>query len=275
MIGRQNKMKKSIALLMALVCTLALALAGCKAVEQDSNTQAPQVINPEVIKIIEEKAEEKKVIVVSGSGSATLTPDMATAYIRVTTSDADPAKAQADNSELMSNVLEAIKAAGVKEEDITTENVSLNERYDYDKSPAVVVGYEMENVVKVTIRSIDDVGKVLGDAIAAGATGTYGLSLSVSDSSGAYQAALKAAIEDATGKADAMAEALGVAIDRVPASVNETSSSYTPNKAYDNIAPMATSEPSTEAAAEVAVNAGDLTVNARVSITFRIAEAQG
>ena len=267
-------MKKSIALLMALVCTLALALAGCKAVEQDTNTQAPQVINPEV-KIIEEKAEDKKVIVVSGSGSATLTPDMATAYIRVTTSDADPAKAQADNKELMSKVLEAIKAAGVKEEDITTENVSLNERYDYDKSPAVVVGYEMENVVKVTIRSIDDVGKVLGDAIAAGATGTYGLSLSVSDSSGAYQAALKAAIEDATGKADAMAEALGVAIDRVPASVNETSSSYTPNKAYDNIAPMATSEPSAEAAAEVAVNAGDLTVNARVSITFRIAEAQG
>ena len=271
-------MKKSIALLMALVCTL--AFAGCKAVEQDTNTQAPQVINPEV-KIIEEKAEDKKVIVVSGSGSATLTldiaitPDMATAYIRVTTSDADPAKAQADNSELMSKVLEAIKAAGVKEEDITTENVSLNERYDYDKSPAVVVGYEMENVVKVTIRSIDDVGKVLGDAIAAGATGTYGLSLSVSDSSGAYQAALKAAIEDATGKADAMAEALGVAIDRVPASVNETSSSYTPNKAYDNIAPMATSEPSAEAAAEVAVNAGDLTVNARVSITFRIAEAQG
>ena len=91
-------MKKSIALLMALVCTL--AFAGCKAVEQDTNTQAPQVINPEV-KIIEEKAEDKKVIVVSGSGSATLTPDMATAYIRVTTSDADPAKAQADNSELM------------------------------------------------------------------------------------------------------------------------------------------------------------------------------
>ena len=57
--------------------------------------------------------------------------------------------------------------------------------------------------------------------------------------------------------------------------MNETSSSYTPNKAYDNIAPMATSEPSEEAAAEVAVNAGDLTVNARVSITFRIAEAQG
>ena len=39
MIRRQNKMKKSIALLMALVCTL--AFAGCKAVEQDTNTQAP------------------------------------------------------------------------------------------------------------------------------------------------------------------------------------------------------------------------------------------
>ena len=33
-------MKKSIALLMALVCTL--AFAGCKAVEQDTNTQAPE-----------------------------------------------------------------------------------------------------------------------------------------------------------------------------------------------------------------------------------------
>lgn len=166
----------------------------------------------------------------------------------------------------MDAVIEAVKAAGVKEEDIATDNVSLSERYNYDKSPAVVVGYDMTNSIKVTICDINSVGKVLGDAIAAGATGTYGLTLTVSDSSAAYQQALKAAIDDAKGKAQAIAEALSVTLKPIPSAVNEQSSSYTPNAAYD----MRTASVAEDANADVSISPGELTIDARVSVTYEI-----
>lgn len=150
--------------------------------------------------------------------------------------------------------------------DIATDNVSLNERYNYKKTPAVVVGYDMVTSIKVTIRDIDAVGKVLSDAIAAGATGTYGLTLTVSDSSAAYQQALKAAIDDAKGKAQAIAEALGVTLKPIPSAVNEQSSSYTPNAAYD----MRTASAAEDANADVSISPGELTVEAQVSIEYEI-----
>ena len=144
--------------------------------------------------------------------------------------------------------------------------MSLNERYNYKKTPAVVVGYDMVTSIKVTIRDIDAVGKVLSDAIAAGATGTYGLTLTVSDSSAAYQQALKAAIDDAKGKAQAIAEALGVTLKPIPSAVNEQSSSYTPNAAYD----MRTASAAEDANADVSISPGELTVEAQVSIEYEI-----
>ena len=149
--------------------------------------------------------------------------------------------------------------------DIATVSIQVR-TYNYKKTPAVVVGYDMVTSIKVTIRDIDAVGKVLSDAIAAGATGTYGLTLTVSDSSAAYQQALKAAIDDAKGKAQAIAEALGVTLKPIPSAVNEQSSSYTPNAAYD----MRTASAAEDANADVSISPGELTVEAQVSIEYEI-----
>lgn len=261
-------MKKKVIALALCAGMAAVTFTGCKTVAQNPSSATPQVISPEVT-INQTDKEESNVIKVSGSGEAKLTPDIATASIQVRTYNEDPAAAQAENSAIMDAVIEAVKAAGVKEEDIATDNVSLNERYNYDKSPAVVVGYDMTNSIKVTIRDINSVGKVLGDAIAAGATGTYGLTLTVSDSSSAYQQALKAAIADAKAKAEAIAEALGVTVKPVPASVNEDSSSYTPNMAYSEPRMMSTNSVA-EDSADVSISSGELTIDARVSVTYEI-----
>lgn len=259
--------KKAIALALC-ISLAAAAFAGCKLDAQDHNDQAPQVINPEVT-ITQQEKEEANMISVSGSGEVKLTPDIAKVTIEVRTENEDAAKAQAENSAAMDAVMQAIMAAGVAENDITTSNVGLDERYNYDRSPAVIVGYYMTNSIDVTIRDIDSVGRVISDAISAGATSTYGLSLSVADSSGAYQNALKAAILDAQGKAEAIAAALGVKLEPIPASIKETSNSYTPNMDY---MPMEANEIADEAAAVegVSIAAGELSISARVNVDYTI-----
>lgn len=179
-------MKKKALALALCISMAAVMFTGCKTVVQNPTGTTPQVISPEVT-IQQESKEEPTVINVSGSGEIKLVPDIATVSIQVRTYNEKPAAAQAENSAIMDAVIEAVKAAGVKDADIATDNVSLNERYNYKKTPAVVVGYDMVTSIKITIRDIDAVGKVLSDAIAAGATGTYGLTLTVSDSSAAYQ----------------------------------------------------------------------------------------
>lgn len=261
-------MKNKVIALILCIGIAGIMFAGCKTVTQTPNSPAPQVISPEVT-IQQESKEEPDVINVSGSGEIKLVPDIATVSIQVRTYNESPAAAQQENSAVMDAVTAAVKAAGVKDADIATDSVSLNEVYNYKKTPAVVVGYNMVNSIKVTIRDIDSVGRVLGDAIAAGATGTYGLTLTVSDSSSAYQQALKAAIEDARGKAQAIAEALGVTLKPVPAAVNEQSSSYTPNTVYD----MPAEAMADDANADVSISPGELTVDARVSITYEIETA--
>lgn len=258
-------MKKRYIALILCICFISAAFAGCKLEQQDQFSQAPQVISPEVT-INQSEKEEANVIEVSGSGEVVLAPDMATVNIQVRTDNEDAAAAQKENTEIMDSVIAAIKAAGVKESDIATSNVSLDEQYDYDKSPAEVVGYRMTNTIKVTIRSIDSVGKVVSDAISAGATGTYGLSLSVSDSSMAYQQALKAAVSDAKNKADAIAEALGVSLENIPASVLEQTSDYSAMRAYSL---MDLNEAVVEDS-EVSISAGELTVSAKVTVTYKI-----
>mgnify|MGYP002544698639 CR=1 FL=1 len=254
-------MKKKALALVLCISMAAVMFTGCKTVVQNPTGTTPQVISPEVT-IQQESKEEPNVINVSGSGEIKLVPDIATVSIQVRTYNEKPAAAQAENSAIMDAVIEAVKAAGVKDADIATDNVSLNERYNYKKTPAVVVGYDMVTSIKVTIRDIDAVGKVLSDTIAAGATGT----LTVSDSSAAYQQALKAAIDDAKGKAQAIAEALGVTLKPIPSAVNEQSSSYTPNAAYD----MRTASAAEDANADVSISPGELTVEAQVSIEYEI-----
>ena len=52
----------------------------------------------------------------------------------------------------------------------------------------------------------------------------------------------------------------------IPSAVNEQSSSYTPNAAYD----MRTASAAEDANADVSISPGELTIDARVSVTYEI-----
>ena len=259
--------KKTILLCCALLC-MAL-LCACKSEEQIAQTAQPQstVISPDVH--ITQEASERETLTVSGEGEVKLTPDLATVSIVIKTTQKQAEDAQQKNAELTDAVLASLKANGVQEADIQTEDIHLGEEYNYNKSPAELVGYSMRNTLSITVR--ETVGKVITDAIAAGATSTYGLAFTVSDSSGAYQDALTAAVVEARGKANAMAAALCVELAPIPVSVNEVSASYQPY-VYDETvreSPAADMAASNDAKG-ISVSTGELSVTAKVNVVYEV-----
>ncbi|MCL2461895.1 MAG: SIMPL domain-containing protein [Defluviitaleaceae bacterium] len=203
---------------------------------------------------------------VSGAGSINVDPDVAYVSLGVSTQDASPKAALDANNKLIAAVIAAVKKAGIADKDIRTDGFSMYPNYDYSKSTQVVTGYAVSNNVNVTIRDITKVGDVLGVATDAGANVAGSVQFSVLDSSAAYNQALAMAIDNAKGKAQTIAKALGITIG-VPASVTETNNGYA--------TPMYTAalnSASADAGGSVPVQTGKLTITANVAVTYEYAK---
>ena len=74
---------------------------------------------------------EMRLVTVNGEGKIVVTPDLAYIDLGVQTKNKDAAVAQQENAKLMTAVVNAIKAAGVKAEDIKTTGYNLYQTSDY------------------------------------------------------------------------------------------------------------------------------------------------
>ena len=174
-------------------------------------------------------AEDDATVTALGSATVTVTPDMASFSVGVTTQDAQVNAAQAANAAAMNGVIDAIKAQGIASEDIQTQNYSVNPVYDYQTGKLgeqqTLVGYTVSNTVTVTVRALDTLPTVMDAAIAAGANQLYGVSFASSQSDAAMDQAMAAAAQDALRKAKLLADAVGRTLGDVQ-SVTEVNDSY-------------------------------------------------
>jgi uncharacterized protein YggE len=161
-------------------------------------------------------------ITVSGTGSVTATPNQAVFTFGVSTRAKTAAQALADNSADMRKLIDALKAAGVPAASLQTSSVSLSPVMS--DQGETIVGYTASDSVSATITGISKAGGIVDAAVAAGANQVDGPSLSVSDQTSLYAAALKAAIADARAKAQVLADASGLHVGAV-ASVAENGES--------------------------------------------------
>ena len=147
----------------------------------------------------------RDVVTVTGTGKIETVPDRAEASFGVVTRAETAEQAVKDNAEKMNRVIDALREAGVAEKDIRTQELALNPRFEKDRG---IVGYEATNTV-VAASTLETVGAALDAAVAAGANRSYGLTLARSDRDGLYRDALAAAVDDASAKAKALADAGG------------------------------------------------------------------
>lgn len=197
-------------------------------------------------------------ITVLGMGTARAVPDIADWSFGVQ-SDADTASAALKSaSEATREIIDALRQAGVAQDDLRTEQVSLYPRTTDDGR--AVIGYTASSSVHATVRDLGKAGTVVDAAVGAGANQVYGPTLRVSDSRGQYRTAAEAALDDARARAEALAAKAGLTLGG-PIAIVESGSSV-PGPLYDRA--MGAAE------ADVPIEPGIDEITATLTVTFSI-----
>ena len=202
-------------------------------------------------------------IVVPGTGRVSVVPDVADLRLGVAVARPKVDAARSEAARLMDAILAAVDGAGVARRDVRTTMLSIQPRYDYrDGRPPTLTGYELANVVEVTVRDLAKLGDVVDASLAAGATSMDGLTFRVADPAPVEREARRLAMADARSRAEVLAAEGGLAIEGV-SDIVEGAASRPPM-------PFPKAERMLAAAdAATPVEAGALEVAVSVTVTFR------
>jgi len=193
-------------------------------------------------------------ITMTGNGTVNATPDRASFDFGVTTQASTAKEALSKNAEQARAIVDALKKAGVAASDIQTTEVSLWPQTSNDGNQ--IVGYQASNSVAVTA-PLGQSGDLVDAAVSAGANNVSGPNLDTSDKSSLYDDALKQALADAKGKAEAIATASGLTITSVE-KVTEGGQAT----------PLPYLHAAKAAAAEVTIEPGTQQIQASVTVTY-------
>lgn len=181
---------------LALVPLLALACTPLAA--QNPGSFAPVAPPPQII--------------TSGTGETRTTPDRAMIEVSVQTRAATAAAAATQNAEKQRAVIAALRAQGLRAEQISTVNYNVYPDMRHDPrgvEEPKVIGYVVTNSVRAELREVDKVGAVIDAALSAGANMISSLSFYSANTDDARRSALASAVEKARGDAEALARAAG------------------------------------------------------------------
>lgn len=240
---------------------------GCKSpdqIEQDvQNSKSAQEI---IIK--QELEREVRTLSVTGTGKVDATPDVATVALSVSVIDATVEEAQLKNNEQMSAVLAAMKARGIQDKDIKTQEVTIFPIHDNEKAPNEITGYTASNTITIRLYKVADTGEVITEAMQAGANELLHVEFHLLDETQAYQKALSAAVNSAQEKAEIMAAALGVSLNGPGAVVENINAApeYSGVVSYETL-------PATEQITSIVtapLQAGQITVTAEVTVEYML-----
>lgn len=163
---------------------------------------------PEVIRVQSMEDAERK-ITLNASETVKVVPDKAEITYGITTENADAVACQQENAARLDQLLEYLKGAGIAENSIKTSGFSMDPRYDWSDNKQTLIGYEMRTMVTVTDISMDQVGSLLSKGVENGANEIETVSYFSSEYDKVYAEALTRAVDQARGKAEALAAAAG------------------------------------------------------------------
>jgi uncharacterized protein YggE len=185
------------AIVLAIITVLGTKLSAAKLVQVDAMAQ---------------KEATLRQITVIGEGTVSASPDVVRANLGVQVTAPTVTEATQQSNDTMDAVLAQLKAAGIVEKDIQTSDYSI---FPQRNNPGPnntneITGYQVTNMVMVTIRNLNQVGQVLDQAIQAGANNIANVSFDFSDPAKLQLQALDQAMADAQNRADQLAKSSGV-----------------------------------------------------------------
>ncbi|MEO0916337.1 MAG: SIMPL domain-containing protein [Pseudomonadota bacterium] len=202
-------------------------------------------------------------IVVTGVGSVSAVPDMATVTLGITHEAPTAKEAMAELSKTTTAVLGRIADFEIAESDVQTSSLNLNPVWDQGNTrPPRIRGYMASGMLSVRVRELDTLGGVLDGVTEEGANRLNSLVFGISDTDTLEVQARRSAVASALAKAETLASAAGVGLGPIQLIEENTGGGL----------PAPTARGAFMESASVTIASGELELQIRVTITFAIAE---
>jgi uncharacterized protein YggE len=205
-------------------------------------------------------------IVTQGEAILKRAPDRAWVSVSTETRDPKAAEARRRNADAMTAVQSALKAAGVSSSAIRTTGFSVTPEFDWNDGRSILRGYVARNQVEVRVDDLDRLSAVL-DAVNAPknvAISVTGPRFDLKDERSVRNEALKAAVEDALSRAEAIASGAKRTVGPILRIEEQNALSMPPRPM-----PMMRMA-AAEAQSSTPVNPGEIEVAAQVTLTVEI-----
>lgn len=242
-----------------VVITVLSLFAGCASL----STQA----------VTNEGTKDRGYISVNTSADTEVSPDVAEISFAIKTSDTKSMqKATAQNKEISDKVYSELKAMinPATGDYIKTSDFNASPVYSYSNSKRNLEKYEVSNRVIVHTKSIDKIGKMIDNAITAGATNVDSLSFSISNYDSQCDELITKAAKKAYNRANLLAKVMNTSI----AGVSSMSTSCGTNGGSQPRLYMAknmlaaTADSVSESASGMSISNGVIKINANVNASF-------
>ena len=249
---------RNLLLVMAGVTAAIVAAAACTTATEET---------PTPLSIPTSQSSSQGGISVSGEASISLMPDIATIVLGVESIDETVADARSAAASAMAGIVNVLTEAGVADEDIQTQRLSIQPQYDYSSEKRELIGFTVINIVNVTVRDIDSVGSIIDKSVEAGGdlTRIQSIYFSVDDTEPYEDQLIADAVQDATDKAGRLADLTGVTLGK-PLAINYGGG--VPYPVLDRSFGLAMVEES--AGFDTSVSPGEVETSVTVNIVFSI-----
>lgn len=203
-------------------------------------------------------------ITVTASGSVSAVPDRVMISSGVQTSAKTAREAMTRNSEIMQGVIGKLKEAGLRAQDIATDNLQVHPEYarsnDHTRPPKVT-GYGVTNSVRIRVTDVARLGDILDQVVELGANHISGIQFEVTEAERLRDEARTDAMANARRRAELFARAGDARLGRV-LTIREGSADFAPQV-------MSMGMRSAKAA-NVPVEAGVQDLTATVTVTWEL-----
>jgi uncharacterized protein len=205
-------------------------------------------------------------IFVSGSATTHTKADKVIISLGVETTDKTAEKTLLSNSNLMNNVMTALKQSGVQQNETSTSAFSIKPNYNYSKygDRGNLSGFTVSNSIQIESSSINNVSQWIDTAVQAGANTVNDVYFSVSEEKlqNIKNMLLKEAVANAKTKADIVAAASGLNVAGIKSiTVSEIGFPPVPGPLYSKSV-------SSDEASSTPILVGEQEVSTTVSIVY-------